>query len=246
MNKNIIIAVMGVVIAIMLFFILRSNKQLVDSNLEILMARQTIDSMVNKNNQLITTQEVIVVNSNKQLKEYTDSIFNLTNKYERRIKSVIAFYKSINHTTITEVLVPYVDSNAVIKWKDSVKAKCSEVISFYESNSVFVPKIAKDSTASYTAMLTAERAGIKINSLSIPDSQYIRFVTLKGGLLKRDQSGKRHLFTKKSIQVQVLHTNSLIHITGENSVIYKPAKKLHIASKAILIGGGILLGTLIK
>lgn len=205
--------------------------------------RQTIDSVVNLYGQTIITQEAIVTDNKQAIKDLTDSIFNLRRGEQRRIKDAIAYYKGITNTIIREVRVPYVDSSYIKDWADSVKQNCAKVIEYYEANSIFVPKQAKDSTSNYTADMTAGLNGITINKLEIPDSQYIRFVTIKGGLLKKDASGKRHLFTKKSIQVQVLHTNPLVHITGQNSAIYVAPRKARWLEKAILIGGGIFIGT---
>jgi hypothetical protein len=205
--------------------------------------KQTTDSIVNQYGQTILTQEAIVTNNKQAIKDLTDSIFGLTRAQDRRIKDVIAYYKGITNTIIREVQIPYIDTSSMKEWADSVRERCSKVIEYYEANSIFVPKQAKDSTKNYSADLTAELSGITINKLEIPDSQYIRFVTIKGGLLKKDASGKRHLFTKKSIQVQVLHTNPLIQVTGQNSAIYIPPKKARWLEKTLLIGGGIFLGT---
>lgn len=205
--------------------------------------KQTTDSIVNQYGQTILTQEAIVTNNKQAIKDLTDSIFGLTRAQDRRIKDVIAYYKGITNTIIREVQVPYIDTASMVDWADSVRKNCSKVIEYYEANSIFVPKQAKDSTKDYSADLTAGLHGITINKLEIPDSQYIRFVTIKGGFLKRDASNKLHLFTKKSIQVQVLHTNKLIQVTGQNSAIYIAPKRARILEKVILIGGGIFLGT---
>lgn len=205
--------------------------------------KQTTDSIVNAYGQTILTQEAIVTNNKQAIKDLTDSIFRLTRAQDRRIKDVIAYYKGITNTVIKEVQVPYIDTTSMVEWADSIKQNCAKVIEYYEANSIFVPKQAKDSTPNYTADMTAGLNGITINRLEIPDSQYIRFVTIKGGLLKKDASGKRKLLARKTIQVQVLHTNPLIQVTGQNSAIYVPPKKARWLEKAILIGGGIILGT---
>lgn len=206
--------------------------------------KQTLDSMKNELGQVVLTQEAIVTNNKQAIKDLTDSLFNLTKAQERRIKDVIAYYKGITKTVIKEVKVPYIDTAYKKDWEDSVKRKCSQVIDFYERNYIKVPRTAKDTThVDYQATLTAKMDGIYIDSLFIPDSQYIRFATIKGGILKKDASGKRHLFTKRSIQVQVIHTNKLITVTGQNSAIYIEPKKARILEKALLIGAGVFLGT---
>lgn len=214
------------------------NKRISEKQL----SEQTIDSIKNEYGQTILTQEAIVTNDKQAIKSLTDSLFNLKNSQDRKIKDAIAYYKGITKTIIKEVDVPYVDSIALNNFSDSLKQKCAEVISYYESNTITVPKVAEDSTANYQVKLTIKQDKVTINNLTIPDSQYIRFVTLKGGLLRKDASGKRHLFTKQSIQVQVLHTNPLVHVTGQNSAIYVAPKKPRLLLKGLILGAGFILG----
>lgn len=203
---------------------------------------QKFDSLKNAHNQYVITQEVIETNNKQSIKLLSDSNFNLRKDQDRKIKDAIAYYKGITKTIIKEVDVPYVDSIALNNFSDSLKQKCAEVISYYESNTITVPKVAEDSTANYQVKLTIKQDKVTINNLTIPDSQYIRFVTLKGGLLRKDASGKRHLFTKQSIQVQVLHTNPLVHVTGQNSAIYVAPKKPRLLLKGLILGAGFILG----
>ena len=205
--------------------------------------KQTTDSIVNKYGQTILTQEAIVTNNEMAIKQLTDSIFNLTKAQDRKIKDVIAYYTSTSKIIVKDKLVPYIDAQARKQWEDSVNRVCRNVIDYYEANTIGVPRTATDSTTDYKATFTAKANGIYIDSLIIPDNQYIRFVIFKGGVLKKDASGKKHLFTKRSVQVQVLHTNKLLQVTGQNSAIYIPTKKANILAKALLIGGGIFIGT---
>ncbi|MEI6887628.1 MAG: hypothetical protein WCK31_05350, partial [bacterium] len=50
-------------------------------------------------------------------------------------------------------------------------------------------------------------------------------VNHSGGLFKRNSLGKVKFWTKKNIEVQVLHTNPLIKIKNINSVFYVPKVK---------------------
>lgn len=247
MKKNIERGIFVVIIVMLLYFVLSGRQTIKELNIAQVLSHQTIDSLTNKNGQLVTTQEVIITNDKKQLKHYTDSIFNLSNKYERRIANIISYYKGVTNTVIDTVFVPYVDPLVKKEWSDSIRKECKTVIDFYEQNSIQVPRTARDSTVNYSVDITASLEGIRINNISIPDTQHVRFVTLKGGILKKNQSGKRPLFQGKSLQVQVLHTNPLIHIIGESSIIYKPPKKKgRVLVPIITLGTGILLGRLIN
>lgn len=207
---------------------------------------QKSDSTINDYGEIIHTQDVIITDKQSELEELTDTIFNLKKSEQKKIANVISYYKGITKTIIKNVDVPFVDTIATKKWEDSVAKQCREVIDYYEKNAIEVPKQASDSTADYKVDLTVKKGGVTIDSLIIPDRQEIRFVTLKGGLFKKDLEGKRHFWLKRQVQVQVLHTNKLIHVTGQNSAIYIPAKKGRWLEKAILIAAGIYLGTQIK
>ena len=204
---------------------------------------QGLKETTNQLNQVIEMQQVEVVKSSIALKTATDSFFNLRKKDDKKIKDALAFYKAHTKIIIDTTLVPYIDSGFTKKWTDSVLTDCANVISYYDQNSIKVPRTAVDSTKDYKVSLTADLKGIRINTLQITDTQYIRFVTIKGGILKKDQSGKRHLFLKKSVRVDVLHTNSLIHIDGQSSIIYQPPNRPHALIKGIIFGAGIFLGT---
>ena len=236
---HIIIAILSIaLIASIVTCNKRDNQMITQKQIE----NQKFDSLKNAHNQYVITQEVIETKNKQSIKLLSDSNFNLRKDQDRKIKDAIAYYKGITKTIIKEVDVPYVDSIALNNFSDSLKQKCAEVINYYESNTITIPKVAEDSTANYQVKLTIKQDKVTINNLTIPDSQYIRFVTLKGGLLRKDASGKRHLFTKQSIQVQVLHTNPLVHVTGQNSAIYVAPKKPRLLLKGLILGAGFILG----
>ena len=237
--KTILIVILS---AVLLYSFKTCNDKNKD-NIALKLEYQKLDSMYNLKGQQLIASQTEVTTSQENFRNATDSLFAMNKKFEKRIKEILAFYKASTNTVIREVEVPYIDSNARIAWEDSVRKQCKQVIDYYEANAIIVPKTARDSTKNYTADFTATLSGISINNLSIPDSQYLRFVELKGGFLKKDASGKRKLFAGRSYQVQVIHTNPLIHTTSTTSAIYKPPKKGRWLEKALLIGAGIFLGT---
>lgn len=240
--KNILIGILSLVLLFSVKTCVDKNKQISKLTFEY----KQVDSIKNQLGQTVILQKTEVVSTKSErdaLKKTSDSLFNLRKKDEKKIKDILALYKAALTTKIDSVEVPYIDITARKEWEDSIVRRCSDVINYYEANSIIVPKTARDSTKNFQADFTATLSGININSLTIPDTQYIRFVTLKGGFLKKDQNGKRHLFKRKEFQTQVIHTNPLIHITGQNSAIYIPPKKPRVVEKMILIGLGILLGT---
>lgn len=236
-------AILIVVLSAILLFSVKKCSDYQQDNTQLTLANQRLDSAYNLKNQLLISSQTEIATSQQQLRDATDSFFAMNKKWERRIKEVLAFYRTTTITRIDSTLVPYVDSAAMVAWADSIKQQCQGVIDYYEANYLALPKTARDSTDKYVADFTATQSGININTLAIPDSQYLRFVVLKGGILKKDQNGKRHLFTPRSYQVQVLHTNPLIQTTSTSSVIYRPPKRGKWLEKTLLIGAGIFLGT---
>lgn len=219
------------------------NKRIKESD-ALKLENARLDSMYNLKNQQLIVSQTEVATSQKAFRDATDSFFAMQSKFENKIKSIIAFYKGSTVTIIDSIPVPipYVDSAKLLVWEDSIKQSCKKVIDYYEANFISVPQTSIENNVNYNIDLTATKTGIRINRVSIPDSQYIRFVELKGGFLKKDQNGKRHLFTSRSFQVQVIHTNPLIKTTSSSSVIYNPPKKGRWLEKAILVGAGIFLG----
>src|SRR5690348_14903582 len=66
--------------------------ELTKAELQAKLDKQTSDSIVNKLKQVVSIQEVIITKDKETLKEYTDSVFNLEKKHEKKIKEVIAYY----------------------------------------------------------------------------------------------------------------------------------------------------------
>lgn len=241
--------IIGILVLLLILSVVRNNglrKENNDMITQMQLNQQTFDSIKNLYGEIVIQQGVVITSSKTALKAVTDSLFHLKASSARKIKDVIAYYKGITKTSIKNVEVPYIDTVKTKIWEDSVKRVCNQVIAYYENNYIQVPRNARDSTIHYKANLTANISGIRINELSIPDSQYIRFATMKGGLLKKDITGKRHLFMKKRIIAQVLHTNPLITVTGQNSAIYQAPPHPKWLERAIILAAGIYVGTNIQ
>jgi hypothetical protein len=232
-------------IALLSLLLITCNKDKEIEKLKIENGR--IDSMRNTANQLVITQRAELLRSKEeqeQLKAYSDSVFNLTKKQERKIKDVIAFYQAKTNIKIVDKLVPYLDTTKQKEWEDSIKLACQNVIDYYEANTIGVPDTAKVEDTTIYASLIVKKNGVEIDSLSIPDVQSLRFVTLKGGFLKKDQEGKRHLFLKKSLQVQVMHTSPYLEHINLKSYVYQEKKKSRLLPNLLLIGAGFIIGRL--
>lgn len=214
------------------------GKELVEIRKELRVA----DSMKNELGQTVYRQNVQIVQKDTELKAYTDSIFNLKKKHEKEVKKVHAFYATRTKVEIDSVLVPYKDTSWTKKWKDSIRANCAAVIQYYEDSTVRVGTVAKDSTPYYNIELTVQKAGVLVNTIQFVDSQYIRVVTIKGGLFKRDITGKRMFHVKRRMEVQVLHTNPYFKNIGINSIVVVPPKDGAFV-KGLLTGAALTIGT---
>lgn len=240
--KNILISVLLIVCAFLYVDGCNKQQNLKDDLLAEQVKNQKLDSVKNKLNQTVYRQQVIITDNQKALKAQSDEAFNLKKSYEKKIKEIQFFYKNKTKTELKEVLVPYVDTAERKRFSDSVEQKCKEVINYLVDSTVTVGSKAAADSQFYKINLTVEKTGIKVDSISFSDSQYLRIVTIKGGFLKKDFSGKRRLFLKKYSEVQVLHTNPYIKITGQNSIIYKKEKK-RILEKIFMLAVGVYVGT---
>ncbi len=239
--ERVIIIVLGIAVLISVGMCKNGKDKIKDKyEAEIALLKiQYAKTIENKEGEIVAIQEAFKTSSEKALKDYTDTIFNLKKRQERQIKDVISYYKSTTSTGLHEIKIPYKDTSGFAEFSDSVKKACALVI----NTSVKVPKIVSDSTEQYSFVGTIEKNSFTINKLEIPDSEHVRVVVLKGGFLKKDQQGKRHLFTKQSLQVQVLHSNKLIKVNTLSSITYTPPKRHQLIWKAIILGAGIYLGT---
>lgn len=197
------------------------------------------DSVTNSLNQVVYSTRVQLGESQRELKEVTQEKFNLEKKHEKEIKKVHAFYASRTKVELDSVLVPYKDTSWTKHWKDSVKANCAGVIMWYEDSTVLIGTKATDSSKFYKVDMTVQKQGVEINNIQFVDSQYVRFVTVKGGFFKKVE-GKRKFHVKRSLQVQVLHTNPHFKNTGMDAIMYDPPKKKGGLIRGIIIGGTVI------
>ena len=204
-----------------------NNRAIQKLNLE----NQKLISIINKRGDTIKQQEAIIVKDKEVLNNLTDTIFNLKRK---RSENTVVYVKGVTETRLVKVNVPFTDSSRINFVKDSISRICKEISSFIKDSTLIVPaKVElKDPNFSMEGVVTS--SGLKIDTLSIPDTLQLRFVEKKGTI-----------FRKPSIKVQYFHTNPLIKDISSNSVFYKPKRKSFfqrvILPVAIGVGVGILI-----
>lgn len=252
MNKTISIKVwqllVGIAVLILCFIFVpgrgvqvnKYQSQLVERLDSLTLANQKLDSIKNEAGKQVQVQQALVVNKQADIKKLSDSIFNLKRKNARQIKNIIAFYSQHTNTVIDSIPVPYLDTVEYRKFKDSL-----DFYKFAKDSLIQVPKSIRVDSNYFHINETITKTGLLINTLSIPDSQYVRIVENKGGFFKRDVNGKLKFHIPTTVQFQTLHTNPLIHVTGQNSVLYQPNNKSKVLGKVIILGLGILAGKLL-
>ena len=202
---------------------------------------QKYDSVINNKNQTILIQTSIVTDDQNTIKKLTDSIFNLKKKSTKKSDKVIAYVSTYTDTELEEYLLGFKDTSEFREFSDSVSKQCEEVLSYMKDSTIKIPKQLEDSTKDFKFNGVVTKEGLKINTLSFPDSTYLRFVEHNGGLLKKDTKGKRHFLLKKSVEIQILHTNPHVKTKGINSIIYIPKAKQRWLERAIIIAGASFL-----
>ena len=236
MKNNIIIGILLLVIALLTLNtckLKRGYANQVSTIDSLTLANQTLDSIKNKQNETILTQQAIIVDNTESLNKLTDSIFLLKKKDSKNL-ATIAYYKAITSTKIDSVDIPYVDTIAMKKWEDSVLQHCQSVIDYIQDSTITVPRTASLSTKDFQLTATVKKDNLEINSLVIPDTLQLRFVE------------RKRFLARPTIEVQFFHSNSLISTTQSNSVIYKPKRKPFFQRVVVPVLIGVGTGLIIK
>jgi hypothetical protein len=215
--------------------------------------QSTIDSITLVNQQLTKTislkgdtihmQEAIVTSSQDAIQNLTKERFNLDKKHQKEIKAVHAYYRGITVTKIDSIDVPYVDTVATKKFSDSVTKACKIVIDYMKDSTVTIGTTAGDTTKNYIINATILKNKLKVNTIQMIDTQDVQFVEIRGGFLKRDIYGKRKLFSKRYIRVDVTHTNDYLKLLHSNSIYYIQPKKKNTVRNIAILAVGAYIGT---
>lgn len=222
MIKNIII---GVFILLSAGLLINScskdkkNKELV-LNLEGQLT-QVKDSL----GRIITIKDVQVVESQESIKQLRAQLFETSEAYNKKVKEVKALIAQKTVFIVKDKLIPYKDTTGFKNWSDSIMANCRDVIKYYEDSTVLIGTTARDSTAYYDVSLTILKNGIRVDSVTLIDSQYVSITEFKGGILRRNIEGKFKIFLKKKIKVEIKHTNPNFKNIGIDAYMFEDKKK---------------------
>lgn len=251
-TKNITVVIIIVGLLITLFQVdscrrrqFASQQSIIDS---ITLSNQQLVQTVNKKNEVISKQEVIMVTDQDALKKLTLDIFDLKKSEEKRIKQIDALIRIKSSTSITQVKIPYIDTLERKHFSDSLERACSEVIAYYDTNYIKTPKkVTIDSLQNKDFQFygTVNQKDFTIDSLSFPNLQNISVLETKGGFFKRDIKGKIRFYTPRKMEIMVSNSNKYVYVQGMNSLVYKPHIGGRWIERILGFGAGAAVGILL-
>lgn len=230
--KNIIILILLVFLVLLVKLNCSNLKYREMSISEKINLQKVSDSLKNKLNHVIKTQEAVILNNEKEISKYADSIFALKNKDKKNYKSTISYNRTYINTNIKDTLyIPFINDTTNVILTSLEK----DITEEYMSNSIRVPKTFELDSNYFKIKGNVSKEGINIISLSIPDTISGRFIEKKNGFLK-----------SKSIEYQVFNTNPYISINNINSAMYINKKDKKLKYFLMGIGAGIVTSILLK
>ena len=176
--------------------------------------QKNMDSITNKYGDEIKKQQAIIFEGEqgkKALQKYSDSVFALKKKDDRKYKETVAYYENYIKTSLPEVVYVDLDSNELPKPDTTF---LSQSVKDYINNSISVPRNFNLDSQYFKISGTINKNNIALSKVEFTDSLYGRFVTKKGGLFKPD-----------IIEYQVMNKSPYTNIEGVKSAIYTQKKK---------------------
>jgi hypothetical protein len=218
------------------FFILKGcyEGKLADKDNEISLLQldnQKITKELNLKGDSVTIQKPLAISDAKIIKKYTDSLFNLNKKHQKQVKAVTAFYEEKLRTNWKPIYIPYENKDTIPTY---IPHTPDSLESFW-TNYLQVPKKFRVDSVDYEIEGVVRKEGLEISNINFPDTFRIRVAEVDKGLFK-----------KSEIQIQTVHSNSLIQATGAKSLIYKPKNKNKFLEGSIVLTIGVILGLLIS
>jgi hypothetical protein len=181
----------------------------------------------NERGQVITENQVLKAESGRQLKELTDTIFNLKKRDEKRIKTINSYARIIQEYNSGPKFAPFIeDVGDFTAGKDSTPTAGPR-----DSNYVRVPKpfMYLDSFTSIRGRVT--RVGVWLDSIRIENTVHFRTLTERAGFLNMGRKST----------IQVLNSNPAIATIGVTT-IQVPSRPNWWQKWGKLVAGAILGG----
>jgi len=157
----------------------------------------------NEKGQIIIENQVLKAESSRQLKELTDTIFNLKKRDENRVKTINSYARIIQEYNSGPKFAPFIEDAG-----DFTKLDTTHTAGPCDSNYIRVPKpfMYWDSTLQMRGRVT--RVGVWVDSITVQNTVHFRTLTEKTGFL--------NLGRKSTIQV--LNSNPAITTLGVTTI----------------------------
>lgn len=160
----------------------------------------------NERGQVISENQVLKAESSRQLKELTDTIFNLKKQDQKRIKTINSYARIIQEYNSGPKFAPFIedaDDFTALAGKDSTPTAGPR-----DSNYIRVPKpfMYWDSLTSIRGRVT--RVGVWLDSIKIQNTVHFRTLTEKAGFLNMGRKST----------IQVLNSNPAIATVGVTTI----------------------------
>lgn len=146
------------------------------------------------------------VESRKQLKSLTDTIFDLKKADQRRVKEVERYARVAQQVTYKDRLATWTDTPHVTDTHvGDIPPQPAD------TNLIRIPRPFKymDSTISFAGVVV--RAGVRVDSINITNKLHLRTVTLSSGFMN----------WKRQTAVQAINENPAFTTTGITSLVVK-------------------------
>lgn len=199
--------------------------------------KQKLVKDTNRLGQVIIKQNVIITDDQENFKKLVEEKFALQKKDQKNIKTIRALTQEITSTGVKDVNVPYEEDE---EWVSSPDDTALAGIPCDSLSYVHVPKQVSINEEFFKLSASVNKEGIHIDSINFPDTQRIVTLEKKGGLFKRDITGKLKVFKKKELQIIVLHTNPYVKTEGMNSINYQPKVKGRWVERGLIIAATVL------
>jgi hypothetical protein len=237
--KTTYVIIIVLLILLGIFFIesIKTNKELDNAKekyaIEILRSQSLLDSIKNKNGEIVKLQDAVVFVDKKLLSKYADSVFALRKKDAKKYKETLAYYQNYINTYLPDTIY-----SEVFDTTEAKPVSDNPEIQYYIDNSISVPRQFNIDSTHFKLSGLINKTGVGITSLSLPDTISGRFIEKKNGFFKPN-----------TIEYQLTNTNPYITIQGSKSAIYKEPKKKFwgkVGKIVGLVGIGFLTSQLIK
>lgn len=207
----------------------RKSGALADLRLDLDSVARKARQFENEKGQVISQNQVLKAESSQQLKELTDTIFNLKKEDQKKVKAIENYTRIIQQFKTGPKFAEFTTDD----FTDLVKKDSTHTAGALDSNYVRVPRpfMYMDSTVQFAGRVT--RLGVWLDSIRIENRLHFRTVVEKAGFLNMG----------RKTSVQALNSNPAITNLGVATI--QTANRLNWWNKWGKLAAGAILGGIV-